>query len=377
MVDIRGYIVLVVIVAIIIFYFLFVNPAPPVKTKTSSVSTIIVQTTSVPSGNQTINETGPNSTHSKNTSAVTRLWVQGAPYPTEIGRERCLALNSEIYCIGGANDVNYTSVSFYAHILANGTSPWRETIPLPIIPSSCITYGEAYIICISGQLLSTHQNINYSYLATLNGTGLTQWNQTNSYPLNGSSNGCASGGIVVFCVGGVNIRGNFPIYSSNVVYAPISSLGIGNWKPTTPLPVNANPQCFDHANTLYCFGSYVNQTQGYTKFAYYAPASASGLQSWKTTTPPPLPAGNFNCNFYDPFIYCIGGYDPNTSGTLVYYSGLSIGGVNGWHQAVSYPVFNGTQAGCTTYNGTTYCIGGGLRDGAYVNNTYFTRAVIP
>ncbi len=365
--DIRLYAVAIILIVAILGYFVFIAPKNPNAISSS------IPTTSIPVTN-TINQTNSSTTNNiqTNYSQANRTWVQSKTFPIQIGNSNCVIIANVTYCVGGCTgNKNYTSSSYYSSVNKSGARGWNETIPAPIIPTSCLTYL-IDVYCVTGKLLSNHDVINTTYYAYANNSGLSQWNVTTPYPRNISTHGCATSGFVIYCVGG--IAGNGSLMSLSY-YAPISKNGIGQWSSTTPLPAKANPQCYTYAYTIYCLGSYVYNGM-LQNFNFYAPITSTGIQSWKSTKAAPNDPNSYSCSFYSPFVYCVGGKYNFTNSSPVYYTGLSIGGVNGWHQAPSYqfPVTNGTS--CTTYNNTSVCVGGRLSNSSYINNTYYTRSFI-
>ncbi len=371
--NVLGYVAIIVVIGIILGYFLFIAPKSSGQAKTTIPATTVVN----------VAHTVPNSSKTNssfvNISALRVKWVQTKGYVTGIGYETCPSIANYVYCIGGEFSTNnYTSNAYYSSMSDNGIGGWIETIPNQIIPTNCIPYKNE-IFCVTGKLISNPKTaINTSYYAYANATGLSSWNETNSYPINATTNGCATVGIVIYCIGGQ--KGASLISKS--YYAPISNTGIGGWNQTTPLPVSSNPQCYIFSTTIYCLGTYINSNNVLANYDYYAQTSSTGLSSWKATKPAPNPPGTYQCSLYNNFIYCVGGQYNMSNESAVYYTGLSQGGVNGWHAAVPYPILIDTGSiSCTTYDNDTFCMGGqqgGSSSGLQyiLNNTYYTKSFI-
>lgn len=370
--DSRIYLVIIVILAVLLVYFLILAPGSSSSSKTTTIIlTTIPNVTSINSSVNSSTATRPNST--QNFSASKLGWVRTTGYPTPIGQEKCIYFSNYTYCIGGTTNINYTSDAYFSKVLGTGLGPWTETTPLQIIPAGCILYKKS-IFCITGELLQNHEVVNQTYYSYPNSTGLSIWNQTTDYPINGSTKGCVASGIIVYCVSGM-LAINKSI-TPDSFYATISPSKIGQWTQTTPFPIDAEPQCFVYDFTIFCMGSYVG-SNGLATYAYYAPITAYGIDSWKSTTPPPNTQGDISCYNYNNFIYCIGGLDmSNYNNSQAYYTGLSAGGVNGWHKVAPYPISNGTASSCITTNSTTFCIGGQISNTSYINNVYYTRSFI-
>ncbi len=373
------YLLAIVIVVALVAYFIFLASS----TGNAAKQTTIVTSIPPAPNTTTVSPSNPGTSDgSSNASYAPYGWVSAVGYPTPVGDAQCVIVHSRIYCMGGVIAANstrlfYTSDTYSAAVTSNGISGiWRESIPLQIIPSSCTTYSTS-IFCITGRLLpfynSTTDNVtNQTYVASTTQTGLGPWVATTTYPVNATTNGCVTSGFIIYCVGGMASNKTF---ISRSYYATVSSNGIGQWKETAALPVAANPQCFVYSLTIYCLGSYANSNGTMQNFNYYASVTGSGISSWSSTAPAPNPPGNYSCSYYKPFIYCIGGGNNYTSLSNVYYTGLSIGGVNGWHlSTVLYPLTVTNSTTCTSFNDTRFCIGGQTENLSYLNSVYYTTS---
>lgn len=369
--DARVYLLVIVVLAALLVYFLLLAPGATYRKTTTTTTVPVFSQNTTTTVNSIVNQT---TNSSQNFSASKVGWVGTTPYLTQIGQEKCVYYENYTYCIGGTTNSNYISSAFFAKVMGTGLGLWTETIPLQIVPEGCILYTDE-VYCITGHLLSDYDTINTTYYAYANSTGLSNWNQTTNYPINATTRGCVASGIIVYCVGGI-FGGNHTM-TDNSYYAPISGSGIGKWSQTIPFPIKADPQCYVYDYTIYCMGSYVNANGVVASYAYYAPITIYGMDSWRSTAPPPNFQGYISCNYYSPFVYCLGGLNSKDyNETPIYYTGLSMGGVNGWHEAPGYPISNASASSCITTNSTTFCIGGQTSNTSYVDNVYYTRSFI-
>lgn len=362
-------VIIAFILVIVLSYLFFFAPKSNHTTTTQNTTTTINITSN------STNQSTSNSTHNPTTNytASNHSWEPSQAYPYTVGSPNCVVSDNSLYCIGGSLNVNYTSDSYYSFLNhTNGGIEWYETIPIAVIPSSCLPYLNE-IFCITGNLISNHNETNETFYASTNASGLSTWNRIINYPANATTRGCATYGYVIYCVGGFADNG---MYIDSSYYATISRKGITQWTNTTAFPIAAEPQCYVYLSTIYCVGSYYNSSDILSSFNFYAPVSAGGIASWKSTTVPPNPPGTFSCSFYDRFEYCHGGEFNATNSSLFYYTGLSIGGINGWHNSTLYPLPFSNATSCATYGNTTYCVGGTLINDTFANNTYYTRSLL-
>jgi hypothetical protein len=290
-----------------------------------------------------------------------RQWLGTSAYPTGTYAQSCVAYSNSIYCIGGYNSVPaYTSAVYYAPILNTGPlGSWASsanTYPISAGYQSCVTYSND-IYCIGGY--NNHNSYFTSvYYAPIfsNGT-LGSWTGANSYPISISEQSCATYSNNIYCVAGGNSNGVFKA----VYYAPILSSGtVGSWTSTTSYPINVSSQsCATYSNDIYCVGG-AKTISSLTAAVYYAPILSSGLLgSWASSNSYPTNIRFHSCAAFPDSIYCIGGYINALSYTsAVYYAPIfSNGAVGSWQSTTKYLTGTAEQS-CTTYQSGIYCVAG-------------------
>ncbi len=80
-----------------------------------------------------------------------------------------------------------------------------------------------------------------------------------------------------------------------------------------------------------------------------APAAGS-LTGWTSSSGYPMPVAGAGCATYSGFMYCVGGGSDS-----VYYADLSSPGTLAWESTTSYPVTPGYPS-CVAYDGYLYCV---------------------
>jgi hypothetical protein len=290
-------------------------------------------------------------------------WTATANYP-EVGEyspQSCVTWDSYIYCVAG-------DTSDYAPLSSSGVGTWTATTGYPeesymgstgqVTDQSCVAYG-GYIYCVGGYI-GGGSAYNGVFYATLSSSGIGTWTETTGLGTDdGMSNmGCVASSGYIYCVGGFSGPGVGE--GSEVIYAPLSSSGVGTWT-TSPnqYPItDGSPICVTSGGDIYCVGGWAGNEE-YTNLAYYAPISSAGVGTWTSTTTYPTYDGYAlspnTCVVSGDYGYCIGGTvgDADNS-NAVYYASVSSSGIGTWTATTSYP--NGSET-CVTSSGYIYCGG--------------------
>lgn len=283
-----------------------------------------------------------------------------------------------IYCIGDSG-TGGENLSFYGRLSSTGITNWTMMRPYPVgeDDAGCATYG-GYIYCVGTNTTQTGQE---AYYAKISPKGVGPWMNTTNYPVPGWYTGCSAYNGYLYCVGdrwlGWNVT-TTPYLSStdlavgpgqrSTYYAPISSSGIGAWKPTTQYPIPFfSAGCAIYNGYIYCVGDF-NQTYG-TR-TYFAAVSSSGIGNWTQTTPFPENFSFSGCQIYYGRIYCEGGFS-----NLTYYANVSSSGIGNWIPTTPFPEQVLYEGGCDIYNGYVYCVGNRWNDSA--GNQVFYANVLP
>jgi hypothetical protein len=308
-------------------------------------------------------------------STCTSTWHCGAGYPIEIDGTyaveglQCVAGNSTIYCVGGAdansgprNEVYYAGISSSGNI--TGWTPSSTAYPRYIFDQSCVA-SSGYVYCVAGSYDDSLDDAASSYYAKImpNGT-LGSWSPTTSYPIPADTESCAAYSSYVYCVGGYNETDGSEadaVASSSVWYAPLSSSGIGTWTLTTAYPDGVYlPSCYSANGYMYCIDG-VNADANAVGTTYYATLSSAGVGAWTQTTSYQaafLPA----CVISAADVLCVGGETGSESSSsptftsVVSYAPITSGGIGTWVKTTSYPISIGTD--CVSFIGNVYCVGG-------------------
>lgn len=212
--------------------------------------------------------------------------------------------------------------------------------------------------------------------------GISNWQQTASYPANVVPLSCVAYSSYVYCVG------------NTVYYAPLSPSGIGSWTQTTSFPANfsipygSNINCVTNSSYIYCLSSVINISASTIlkvssisstsnppvpiiktdTTAYYASLSTSGISSWIQTTSYPNNSFSTNCVVESKNIFCTNSQDINEVMGTSYYAPINSSGIGQWQKTISYPS-PARESSCAGLPGFIYCIGGS--NGFPINNTYY------
>ncbi len=259
-------------------------------------------------------------------------WKATSVYPGGTGEQSCVQYNGYIYCTGGYNLTYLVSNSYYAKILpGGGLGPWLATTPYPVkmADQACASVA-GYMYCVGGVLNYSRTYgqpaalSNSVYYARIGSGGIGNWSQSQqSYPANASSMECFAESQSVYCS---VARGYAPIYfatvSDKLFYASVLSHGLTPWNSTAAYPVNGIgvQGCASQNGMLYCVGgSVLNSTQDYLASFYYAKLSANGASSWQQSTQFPI-NNSPRCAASPTHIYCVTRSPTNAS--QAYYAAL-------------------------------------------------------
>ena len=183
-------------------------------------------------------------------------------------------------------------------------------------------------------------------------TSTGPWRATTSYPLviDGTSGvagqPCIQSNGTVYCIGGQDGSGD---PSSQVYSAPLTDQGIGNWTQAPnsyPTTIMFQP-CVGSGGYVYCVGGIYNGDADEVAFAYYAPLTSSGLGQWRPTASYPIPVDSQACVASSGYVYCVGG-ENETAGTnataaatnSAWYAPISASGIGHWNHTTAYPSGN-------------------------------------
>ncbi len=296
-------------------------------------------------------------------------WSPTTPYPlqtsgeTGVAGQPCVLNNESVVCVGGQDfSGSPNSVVYSAQLTAGGLGNWtsESAYPTSIMFQPCVSYG-GFIYCVGGAYDGTADDVAFAYFAPLTSLGVGSWKDTTPYPIPADSQACVASSGYIYCLGGENETAGTnatAAYSNSAWYAPISSSGIGVWNKTTAYPpYTFFPSCTAFQTYLYCLGG---ETSGGSPLGtvYFATLSSGGIGKWQTTTAYPFQAAGQDCVTSSEHIYCIGGWTGGASYTgSVYYAPISPGGVGAWVQAAAYPL--GATTSCVVGPlGEIYCVGG-------------------
>jgi len=281
------------------------------------------------------------------------------PYPVNTSYSSCSVYQQYIYCVGGFNGQMYQNGTYFASISSSGIGNWTGTRPYPLNASGidCNING-GYIYCVGGNGIDFP--LNYVGFAKLGSSGISGWTGTTPYPLLVYGRSCVVYGGYIYCVGGTDHTGK---RYANTYYAQILASGIGNWQQTSSYPLEVSGEsCNIDNNYIYCIGGWAGDKP--VTASYYAQLSPQGISTWTATTPYPLNITGQSCSISnDSNIYCTGGYNtvPNESQITYfnnsYYAPIGTSGIGPWNRTTQYP-YPSAGASCNIYDEHLFCIGG-------------------
>ena len=297
--------------------------------------------------------------------SITSPFNLTTPYPINATGQQCSTYLGYVYCIGGFTSSGNINETYYATVNSTGIGQWGNTTPFPIATTPSCTSANGYIYCMA----LSRTNTTVSYYAPLSSSGIGGWTSTSGIPTPLSGESCISQGSTIYCIGGINPTLNYDIISTNsVYYAPLSDSGIGIWNMTTPYPYTITGEaCLDLNPRIYCTGglyaySIVNRS-------FYATASSSGIGQWLPAPPFSVQINNQQCDVYNNYSYCISGSTPSSiAENYTFYAQISGNMTGNWIQGRPLPT-NQTFSSCPAYNGYVYCMG--AYSGGFTNETYF------
>jgi hypothetical protein len=162
-------------------------------------------------------------------SGDTGAWVQTASYPISVNSPSCVAVSGYVYCVGGAAGASGYSDVYYAPLLSSGgVGAWAKTTSYPttVYSHSCAA-SASNIYCVGGY--ANKQYTNAVYYAPLLATGLGAWTQASNYPIRVELLSCVMYSSALYCFGGYDTS----TMSNLVYYTPISPFQLATTTVTT------------------------------------------------------------------------------------------------------------------------------------------------
>jgi hypothetical protein len=281
-------------------------------------------------------------------------WTSTADYPLATNNcdgtspnlycalQTCVASAGYAYCIGGASTSTY-----HSQLSSTGMGPWvpGANYPVPIQDASCVV-SSSHIYCVGGRIGEAQASATRTadvYYAPLSASGIGSWAASTPFPYAGNPE-CMTDSGYIYCTS----RKPDPPYEHEAYYAAISSSGVGAWATTAP-PPTATAGCASTGGYAYCFGGGGCAPQGpgndcYSP-SYYAPLTASGIGTWKTTTE--LPTAVFsNYAITDSYMFSLS--------SPVFFASVSADGIGPWQMTTSYPKSLG-PSNCFSSGTNLYC----------------------
>lgn len=262
-------------------------------------------------------------------------WMRTTSYPINITSESCVASSGYIYCIDGDGYSGGTfgifNSVYYSALSSSGVGPWTGTTsyPISVYGQTCVA-NSGYVYCFGGISLSCGGlSCNAVYYASLTSNGVGNWMSTTAYPTGIGLAPCVAYSGYVYCVGGEIQTGA----NSNATYfAPFVPTGVGTWASTTSYPnITAGESCVIDAATIYCVGGIkpgIVPTPPPPP-VLYATLSSAGIGPWNPTTHYPTEVDRGFCVDSSGYIFCIGGYartndsNPEIPTNAVYYAPIT------------------------------------------------------
>jgi hypothetical protein len=305
-------------------------------------------------------------------------WTSTTPWEnsvaTGITGESCATYSGYIYCVGGFLVGGPRSGVYYAPISSSGVGTWTATTSYPtgFDQGSC-AISAGYIYCVGGEIDSAGDYTNAVYFASVSSSGVGTWTSTTAYPITIEQESCAISSGYIYCVGGTHDE-SYPYTPSDAVeYASVSSSGVGAWQTSTYPAVIAGESCSISSGYIYCVGGDTNLIPSpYTDLVLYAAVSSSGVGTWTVTNHYPTDITYSSCGTYSGYIYCVGGFiDGSSFASAVYYAPVSSSGVGTWTSTTGYPEEIYLQS-CPISQGNIYCVGGQNYLGFIQSSVYYT-----
>jgi hypothetical protein len=251
---------------------------------------------------------------------ITAWTLDSNHYPRVINGQSCVLSGGYVYCVGGSYNANPDDVnsSYYAPLGARGiVGTWTSTtgFPIPADTESCVA-SSSYIYCVGGYNETDGTSVDFApsnavWFAKLSGLGISTWMKTTPYPTNFYIPTCVAGGGFVYCMAGIDENGNSV---GATFFAALSASGVGAWTGTTAYPLPASGlDCVLPSTTIYCIGGVTagGANPTFTSAVYSAQLSSSGISSWKSGPDYPLSVST-DCFSLSGNVYCVGGFDGST-----------------------------------------------------------------
>ena len=217
--------------------------------------------------------------------------------------------------------------------------PWNSTADYPLAAKACagsapdLYCAEQTCVASSSHVYCVGGGTDSTYFSAVSSAGLGPWTSTTNYPIAARGQSCVIDANVIYCVGGALGGGDGGALTStaSAYFAPLSSMGVGDWAATTAFPTADLAGCVASGGYIYCLSG----------TPYYAPLTASGIGAWAPTQGPPT--NTEGCSAVDGYIYCYGGGSCPPGGpgsdcySPSYYAPLTEAGIGGWKATTPVP----------------------------------------
>jgi N-acetylneuraminic acid mutarotase len=290
-------------------------------------------------------------------------WAPTGLYPDQLAGAGCVAVSAVVYCVGGF-DTNYNSYDDvnYAALNSSGVGTWTAgtSYPTAVDSASCVSVNST-IYCVGGEEddgAVVLDNVYYTQVSPASGLS-GSWSAGATYPQPTAATSCVVFAGYIYCVGGFDSNGD---EVSSSYYGQLTASGIESWSSTTAYPKAVDSEsCVASGGYIFCVAGEVESggnPNNPINNVYYAPLNSSGIGKWSSGPAYPASLAALSCVAYSGYVYCVGGFDSNLlSGTGAYYAPISSSGVGSWTSTTSYPVPIDTSP-CVVSGTYLYCIGG-------------------
>jgi hypothetical protein len=309
-------------------------------------------------------------------------WLPTTSYPLALNGQSCVTSgpNSAIvlYCIGGVDSSGTDYGNAYYASLNSGI--YKSGVPDPWTSASQYAQSVAYLkcavysgtdYCVGGE--SGTISISNVYSAVLSSSGIGTWTPQTSYPTGIEETSCFTASVGtswadLYCVGGLTNVGSI---TPTTYYTSLVS-GALNWASGKAYPLaDQGVSCLSaylNAWYGYCVGG-KSSSGGYSTAAYFSAISQTGFGTWEATTSYPIPISDASCSIWNSTIYCIGGQTAGGSySNSVYYAPLSSLGIGAWQSLTNYSE-GITDTSCKASTYWLYCVGGKTSSGSSTANS--------
>lgn len=302
-----------------------------------------------------------------NSNGTIGTWTSTTSLPTERTSANTVAYNGYMYLIGGLTNSGVVNSVLYAPIKADGSlGSWSTTNSFTTARCNPVSFaynGRMYMIGGYNNSSSYYSDVQ---VANINADGtLGTWAATTSYTTaRAGAFGGTYGGYAYLAGGTSTANGSGDAYG-DTQYAQINADGtLGAWRTMSATLASDR---FGGATSFYKGYTYavggVENGSGsrYVQYAAIKPAGATN--SFGTVANNFTTARALVCSVaYNGYLYAIGGSTTDSSGnnvTTIQYTAItsSSGNVGSWSSTTALPESRGS-AGCTTFGGYLYVVGG-------------------